>query len=139
MAEKSLWSYLKGGMKPYWDNAMRVECMLNKGVADVSYMYGGNGWIELKEVKMLPVRESTGVKLGRWHDLAQRHFLIKRHGWLFIRVNYPERCYLLFRHTNLPPDEKPLWTYTDLLQNAHRVWPNRIDWQEFAICIMEPR
>lgn len=139
MAEKSLWSYLKGGMRPYWEHGMRVECMLNKGVADVSYMYGGNGWIELKEVKKLPTRETTGVKLGRWHDLAQRHFLIKRHGFLFIRVNYPSRYYLLFRHTNLPPDEKPLWTWDNLYRNAHRVWINRVDWQDFADCIEEPR
>jgi len=139
MAESSLWSYLKKGMQKYWRHAMRVECMLNKGVADVSYMYGGNGWIELKEIKKLPARVTTGVKLGRWHDLAQRPFLIKRHGWLFIRVNYPARVYLLFNWGNLPPDEKPLWTYSDLLRNSHRAWSGRVDWEEFAICIMDPR
>ncbi len=139
MAEKSLWSYLKKGMKHKWRDGMRVECMLNKGVADVSYMFEGNGWIELKEVKKLPVRETTGVKLGRWHDLAQRHFLIKRNGFLFIRVNYPDRVYLLFNHMNLPPDEKPLWTYTELVKNAHYVWGYRVDWDEFADMIRNPQ
>ena len=129
MAEKTLWSYLRKGMRPYWDHALRHECMLNKGVADVSYYHFGNGWIELKEVKKLPARATTGIKLGRWEDQSQRHFLIKRHGWLFIRVNYPHREYLLFHYTNLPPDEKPFWTHSQLLSNAVHVWYSSIDFE----------
>jgi hypothetical protein len=138
MAEKSVWAYLKKGMKPYWGHAQRHECMINKGVADVSYYYEGNGWIELKEVKKAPARATTGVKLGRWHDLAQRHFLIKRHGFLFIRVNYPDRVYMLFTHDNLPPDEKPLWTYPEMLHNAAQVWGNRVDWDELDYFLKAP-
>lgn len=139
MAESSLWSYLKKGMKRYWSHVIRVECMLNKGVADVSYYLNGNGWIELKEVKKLPVRATTGIKLGRWHDLAQRRFLIKRHGWLLIRVNYPKRCYVLFKCNNLPPDEKPLWTWYDWVVNAHQIWYNRINFEELAGYIRNPK
>ncbi len=139
MAESSLWSYVKKGMKRKWSHGMRVECMLNKGVADVSYYHMGNGWIELKEVKKIPARVTTGVNLGRWHDLAQRRFLMRRKGWLFIRVNYPARCYLLFQYDNLPPDEKPLWTYEELVTEAHIFWANRVDWDEFSSIIRNPR
>ncbi len=138
MAETSLWAYLKKGMKEYWNHATRVENVISKGMADVSYYHGGNGWIELKEVKKLPARATTGVKLGQWHDLCQRHFLIKRCGWLLIRVNYPNRCYLLFDCRSLPPDEKPLWTWTELQDNAIYVWRNRIDFMELQIKLGYP-
>jgi len=138
MAESSLWSYLKKGMKEYWAHAIRVECMINKGVADVSYYHGGNGWIELKEVHKLPTRGTTGVKLGHWHDLHQRYFLIKRHGFLLIRVNYPKRCYLIFDCHNLPPDEKPLWTWTKLQDNARIIWVNRINFLELSTMLGYP-
>jgi len=138
MAEKTVWAYMRKGMKGKWRHGMRVECMLNKGVADVSYYHYGNGWIELKEVKKLPARPMTGIKLGRWHDLAQRHFLIKRCGWLFVRVNYPNRCYLLFSWKRLPPDQGPLWTWEDWLDNCHTVWLGRVDWDEFSSIIQDP-
>ena len=138
MAESSLWSYLKKGMKPYWGHTLRIECILNKGVADVSYYFVGNGWIELKEVKKLPTRPTTGIKLGRWHDLSQRHFLIKRRGWLLIRVNYPKRCYVLFKHQDLPPDEKPLWTWSEWEWHAQHIWNNRINFEELAAHIRKP-
>ena len=138
MAEKTLWGYLKRGMKGKWSHGMRIECMLNKGVADVSYYHYGNGWIELKEVKQLPARPTTGIKIGRWHDLSQRYFLIRRRGWLFVRVNHPNRCYVLFHWSNLPPDTKPLWTWEDWLLEAHTVWISRVDWEEFSSIIKRP-
>ena len=138
MAEKSIWAYIRVGMKGRWGHAMRHECMINKGVADASYYHNGNGWIELKEIKKLPARPTTGIKLGRWTDLHQRNFLKKRKGWLFIRVNYPKRMYLIFHHSRLPPDEKPYWTWTQLTANAHYIWTNRIDFETLADILEKP-
>lgn len=132
MAETSVWSYLRDNMKGRWADAMRIECMLNKGVADVSFFLECNQWMELKEVKKLPARETTGVWLGQWHDLSQRPFLIKRKGWLFIRVNYPHRQYLIYRYDNLPPDTKPIWTWPELRANAYYIWNGRIDFDTLA-------
>ena len=132
MAEKTLWAYLREGMRGRWADAMRIECMLNKGVADVSFYLEGNQWMELKEIKKAPARDATQIRLGRWRDLSQRHFLIKRHGWLFIRVNYPHRFYMLFRYDNLPPDTKPFWSLPELCHNAYYVWTNRIDFDMLA-------
>ncbi len=139
MAEKSIWAYLKNGMRGKWSHAQRHECMINKGVADVSYFHFGNSWLELKEVKKLPARPTTGIKLGRWSDLHQRYFLIKRHGWLFIRVNYPERTYLLFSWKNLPPDVAPFWTWDELRVWAVCIWTNRVDFDELSEFLRNPK
>jgi len=138
LAEKSLWAYLRKGMKGKWEHGMRVECMLNKGVADVSYYHRGNSWIELKEVKKLPARPTTGIKLGRWEDQAQRLFLIRRRGWLLVRVNYPDRCYVLFQHTDLPPDQRPYWTWGDWGKHAYYIWEHRIDFEVLGQFLGDP-
>jgi hypothetical protein len=122
-------------MKGRWDHGRRHECSISLGTSDVSYYHGGNGWIELKEVKQLPARPSTGVKLGQWHENggAQRHFLVKRRGWLLIRINAPKRQYLLFDWASLPPWEKhKAWNYEQLCEAAYSHWYGRIDWDQFA-------
>ena len=131
MAETSLWAYLKKGMKGRWRHARRHEDLLGAGIADVSYYHFGNGWMELKEVKKLPARPTTGINLGQWHENegAQRHFLKMRDGWLLVRVNYPLRVYLLYRHDILPPWEKPLWNWEQMEDNAYYFWQNRIDFE----------
>jgi hypothetical protein len=142
MAETSLWAYLKKGMKGRWAHANRHEDSASIGIADVSYYHVGNSWIELKEVKQLPKRPSTGISLGQWHNNggAQRHFLIKRKGWLLIRVNYPRRTYLLFREPGLPPWEKELrWTWDEMYGSAVYVWYNRIDFDMLSALLKEPR
>jgi len=136
MPEKSLWSYVRGGMKGKWDHAIRHENMISIGVSDVSYFLDGNGWIELKNVKQLPKRESTGVNLGQWHkhDGAQRHFLIQRHGWLLVRVLKPYRAYLLFDWKNLPPWERPYWNWIEMLDNSY-YWIGSIDFNALKIML----
>lgn len=134
MAEKTLWAYLKNGMRPYWEHATRHEDTVSTGIADVSYYLNGNGWIELKEVKVLPKRDSTGITLGQWHKNfgAQRHFLVKRKGFLLIRINAPYREYILLDWEHLPPFElEQRWTYFDLLGNGH-VWAGKIDFKRLA-------
>lgn len=129
MAEKSLWAYLRKGMKGKWAHATRHEDLLGVGIADASFYHHGNSWMELKEVQKLPARETTGISLGQWHENggAQRHFLIKRKGWLMIRVNRPKRFYLLFSHHSLPPWRKDArWTWREFKDNAYYIWPNRI-------------
>jgi hypothetical protein len=134
VAEKSLWAYLKRGMRPLWEDGRRHEDSLGFGISDVSYYHYGNNWIELKEVKKLPARASTGITLGQWHknDGAQRRFLIKRRGWLLVRVNYPNRMYLLFQHGNLPPYERPYWTWKDMRDNAYYIWKSAINFEMLA-------
>ena len=133
MAEKSLWGYLRKNMKGRWEHVTRVENSVSVGMADVSYYLNGNAWIELKEVKKLPVRPTTGIKLGQWHENggAQRHFLIKRRGWLIVRVNIPDRIYLLFGYDNLPPWEKDkAWNWAEFARNATEIWEHRIDFDK---------
>jgi len=129
MAEKTLWSYVRKGMKGKWDHATRHEDLIGVGIADVSYYHYGNSWIELKSVKELPKRATTGINLGQWHmnGGAQRHFLIKRHGWLLVRILRPDRTYLLFDYKNLPPWERPYWTWTQMGQKCCYLWEYRID------------
>lgn len=141
MAETSLWAYLKKGMKGKWSHARRHEDSVSTGVSDVSYYHRGNSWIELKEVKQLPKRATTGISLGQWHENsgAQRHFLIKRKGHLLIRVNYPKRTYLLYSHLLLPPWEKEKrWTWTEFQTNASYIWTNRIDFEVLSIILGDP-
>ena len=141
MAEKSSWTYLRNNMKGRWAHANRHEDLLGVGIADVSYYSDGNSWIELKEVKKLPVRPGTGISLGQWHNNggAQRHFLVKRRGWLLTRVNQPRREYLLFRYDNLPPWEKEKrWTYLQMVDASYYMWRNRIDFKTLAIFLEKP-
>lgn len=140
MAEKSLWAYIKRGMAPFWDHARRHEDTVGTGVPDVSYYYEGNSWIELKEVKQLPVRPGTGISLGQWHKNggAQRHFLIKRKGWLLVRVNRPKRKYLLFQYRSLPPWEKPYWNWDQFRANAYYIWTTTIDFEMLSRLLRSP-
>jgi len=132
MAEKSLWSYVRKGMKGRWDHATRHENLVSIGVSDVSYYLWGNGWIELKNINDLPKRKTTGINLGQWHKNggAQRHFLIKRRGWLLVRILRPDRTYLLFSWCRLPPWERPYWTWAEMAKNAIYLSEHSI---EFAI------
>jgi len=136
MAEKSLWAYLKKGMQPHWEHARRHEDLLGQGIADVSYYHQGNNWIELKEVKELPKREGTGISLGQWHKNggAQRHFLLKRRGFLLIRVNSPDRTYLLFNHLRLPPVDTK-WTWSQYAINATAIWEYQINFESLAMLL----
>jgi hypothetical protein len=130
MAEKSLWGYLRKNMKGRWEHVTRVENSVSVGMADVSYYLNGNNWIELKEVKKLPVRPTTGIKLGQWHENggAQRHFLIKRRGWLLVRVNEPKRTYLIYNWQFLPPwEKKEAWNWRLMQDNAAYIWTSSID------------
>jgi hypothetical protein len=139
MAETSLWSYVQKGMKGKWAHARRHEDLLGAGVADVSYYHQGNGWIELKEVKQLPVRATTGIQLGQYHKFeSQRHFLIMRKGWLLVRVNYPDRIYLLYNSDNLPPFKKPYWTWAEMAENATYIWGNRINFETLSMLLRRP-
>lgn len=141
MAEKSLWSYLRKGMMGKWEHARRHEDSISLGTSDVSYYHAGNSWIELKEVKKLPARAATGISLGQWHenDGAQRHFLIKRKGWLFVRVNYPQRMYLLFDHKHLPPWEKnKRLNWIEFSRSCYFIWHNRIDFEQLANILERP-
>jgi len=137
MAEKSFWSYIRQGMKGRWEHVIRHENMISIGVADVSYYLDGNGWIELKNVKQLPKRTSTGINLGQWHmnGGAQRYFLIKRHGWLLVRVLRPHRAYLLFKWEDLPPWERPYWTWAEMKKHSYWVWVGSIEFSELKIML----
>jgi len=137
MPEKSLWSYVRKGMKGRWDHVTRHENMVSTGIADVSYYLDGNGWIELKNVKQLPKRATTGINLGQWHmnGGAQRHFLIKRHGWLLVRVLRPKRVYLLFEWEDLPPWERPYWTWDEMQKHFYANWVGSIEFNELEIIL----
>jgi len=139
MAEKSLWSYLSKGMRGRWHHAKRHEDLLGGGTSDVSYYHHGNSWIELKEVKELPKRTTTGIRLGQYHNEEnQRHFLIMRKGWLLIRVNYPKRTYILFDWNDLPPYEKPYWTYAEMIGHCKMFWDNRINFNQMDNMLRHP-
>jgi len=126
-------------MKGKW-HARRHEDMIGAGISDVSYYLEGNSWIELKEVKVLPVRARTGIGLGQWHvnGGAQRHFLVKRKGYLIIRVNRPHRMYLLFKYHSLPPWEKPYWNWQEMQDMAYYIWRLSINFDTLEDLIRNP-
>ena len=130
MPEKTLWTYVKNGMKGKWSHATRHEDMVSVGVPDVSYFHCGNSWIELKNVDQLPKRPTTGVNMN--FTEGQSHYLKKRHGWLLVRFLRPERKYLIYSHHTLPPWERPYWTADELYCNAYYVWHSRIDFVTLA-------
>ncbi len=141
MAEKSLWAYLKKGMRGKWTHVRRHEDSVGTGVSDVSYYHRGNSWLELKEVKQLPKRATTGISLGQWHNNggAQRYFLQQRKGWLLIRVNYPKRMYLLYDSYYLPPWQKDKrWDWEEMIEKAYYVWSNRIDFETLSDFLGDP-
>lgn len=88
----------------FWYEATRHEDKLQAGIADVSFVTsipdryeGAHGWMELKKVELLPVRESTIVRLPHYTD-AQRIFLLQKgqHAGMTFLLLQAERDYLLF-------------------------------------------
>jgi len=130
MAERSLWLYLRSGMRNSWD-AARHEDRLSPGVPDVSYGINKiNGWIELKSLDAWPKNPMTIVKVPGFTD-QQRAWLQNRgHNggwcWLLIRI---ERTYLIFSW-------KKIYLIGTLNKAqmedvATHVWDNSIDWPQF--------
>lgn len=130
MAERSLWLYLKNGMKNSWD-ATRHEDRLSPGVPDISYGINHiNGWLELKAINAWPKNPMTIVRIQGFTN-QQKAWLFNRgcmggHCWLLIRV---ERTYLLFS-----------WLQVNLIGTlvksqmrsiAEGMWDNSINWVEF--------
>lgn len=105
MSEQALWKNLRKKMVPeFWYEATRHEDKLQGGIADVSFVTsipnsyeGAHGWMELKKTELLPVRETTIVRLPHYTD-AQRIFLLEKGqyaGMSFLLLQ-AERDYLLF-------------------------------------------
>ena len=130
MAERSLWLYLRNGMKNSW-HAARHEDQLSVGVPDVSYGVNKvNGWIELKALNAWPKNQLTIVKIPGFTN-QQRAWLQNRGSkggrcWLLIRV---ERTYLLFswRQVHLVGT----LIKTQMCAVAKHTWDNSINWAEF--------
>lgn len=105
MSEQALWRNLRKKMVPqFWYEATRHEDKLQPGIADVSFVtsignstYGAHGWMELKKVKLLPVRPTTIVRLPHYTD-AQRIFLLQKgqHAGMAFLLLQAERDFLLF-------------------------------------------
>jgi hypothetical protein len=121
MAEKTLWKYLRDGMKGRWD-ACRHEDRLTAGVPDVSYgLQGINGWIELKELK----RSTKGqLRLPRL-TIEQRRWLTYRgrkggNCWILVRVG---RDYILI-------NGEDAFQIEELSLNQFKLWSRAIDWDE---------
>lgn len=56
---------------------MRIENITEVGTPDVNYCVKGcEGWIELKHVAAVPLRETTPVKIGL--TVEQRNWIIER-------------------------------------------------------------
>ena len=130
MAERSLWLYLRNGMKRSWD-ATRHEDRLSAGVPDVSYGINKiNGWIELKALNAWPKNPLTIVQVHGFTE-QQRAWLQNRGHkggwcWLLIRV---ERTYLIFSWQQIH-----LIGTLDKAQMrdaATHVWDSSIDWPQF--------
>lgn len=130
MAERSLWLYVRNGMKGSWD-ATRHEDRLSAGVPDVSYGINNvNGWLELKSLYSWPKDQFTIVRIPGFTD-QQRAWLQNRgckggRCWLLIRV---ERTYLLFSWCQVHLVGKLIKTH--LHATAEHVWNNSIDWSQF--------
>jgi len=130
MAERSLWFYLRNGMKGSWD-VTRHEDRLSAGVPDISYGINNvNGWIELKALYSWPKNPVTIVKVPGFTD-QQRMWLQNRghkgeHCWLLIRV---ERTYLLFSWRRVHLIGRLITV--GMKFEANKVWNNSIDWSEF--------
>lgn len=98
MSEAALWKNLRTKMVPqYWKEATRHEDKLQAGIADVSFVqFGRHGWMELKKVKLLPIREKTVVRVKITPD--QKAWLRAKGeagGGTFVLLQ-AERDYLLF-------------------------------------------
>jgi len=119
-------------MRPYWDEATRHEDKFNSGIADVSFICGGNhGWVELKQLDKWPVRPSTIVRC-KHYTTQQRHFLKAKgeHGgntWLFVKIG---RDYLLMHHG--PAQLFGTMTSFETRFRSFGQWRNRMNWEELA-------
>lgn len=132
MSESNLWRNMRERMHPYWDEATRHEDKFNSGIADVSFVCGGeHGWIELKQMDAWPKRPGTIVRC-KHYTTQQRNFLKAKgeHGgnaWLFAKIG---REYLLFDWRQAQQFGEVNGKGTRAL--AYGVWQGRMDWGELA-------
>ena len=130
MAERSLWLYLRNGMKGIWD-ATRHEDRMSPGIPDISYgLNGVNGWLELKSLYYWPMHPTTTIRIPGFTD-QQRVWLQNRghrggRCWLLIRI---ERTYLLFSWEQVHLIGE--LTKAQMYFEATKVWQTSINWSEF--------
>lgn len=100
MSETALWHMVKDKLASRAGKWMRVDNPCLPGTADVHYCVDGvTGWIELKEIEKLPVREKTPVRIPHFTK-EQRLWLWDYHqaggtAHLLLRIQRP-KTYLLF-------------------------------------------
>ena len=132
MSEANMWRTMRERMHPYWDECTRHEDKFNSGIADVSFVCGGeHGWIELKQMDKWPVRPSTIVRCKHYTP-QQRNFLVNKGGhggnaWLFVKIG---RDYLLFHWQQAIKFGELNTAETRAL--ALGIWHNRMNWEELA-------
>lgn len=132
MSEANMWRNMRQRMHPYWDEATRHEDKLSGGIADVSFVCGGeHGWIELKQIDAWPKRKNTIVRCK--HYTSEQRIFLKRKGraggntWLFAKIG---REYLLIHWT-----QAQLFgtlNSEDTLGLAGHWWSHRMNWEELA-------
>ncbi len=114
--------------------AFCVENSVGTGTPDVNYI---EGWIELKWLRALPVKQDTIVKIEHYNK-GQKIFAVKRRRkggqcWLLLLV---KNQWLLFDgavaaiHLNKS-------TAKQLFDVAHRVWPDGLNDKELVECISQ--
>lgn len=142
MAEKTLNSYLRDGLKPY-GRTLRVENMVGPGTPDVYLRLSRptrmSAWVESKALRAFPRRPQTPVRCDHYTAVQRSwHRAWRRQGeavMVFLRV---ARTYYLFdadiarQHLGMVPKEV-------LDAVAMRVWKGRVDWDEWVRLVVQYR
>lgn len=130
MAEKSLASYVKNGLKSAGYRTRRIESF-GLGIADVYFqkidVLKVRGWIELKCTGKWPVRANTTVKLS-WLTPEQVLFCEQYYGWLLVRVD-STREYFLWDWLAIRRVKEGL-TQEEWRQYCMGYWKRSINWSE---------
>lgn len=132
--ESRLWKYLRDGMGNRWQ-ANRIESSTSVGIPDVEFaVFGASGWLELKTLDEFPKRDTTNVRIP--------HFTPEQRLWFRNRAKYKHDCFLMVRvgseHFLFAGYQLPLigeTTAEGWRKQAIRYWPDKVDFDDLAICL----
>lgn len=114
----------KRGLDP-----VAIENGISAGVPDVNYLFG---WIELKQVREWPKRDTTPLRCDHFTP-QQRRWLARRHkagGAVYVLLKVAREWILL--DGEVAVEHLGRTTRAEIYNVAAGAWPKRMNWNQLA-------